>query len=277
MFKKIIAAMLSLAFFIPVSNMAFAQEGEECALLPIIMYHHVLKSPGRWGDYIVSPDTIEGDFKYLKERGYTAVGVSDLLAYAEGKKELPEKPVMITFDDGQQSFEPYVLPLLEKYDMRAVLGIVGSYADAYTENEDDNINYSYFSWPQLAALIESPRVELGVHSYDMHSLNGRQGCKIKNGESKTDYSAKLNADLDKAEERFMQYLHFKPLLFVYPYGAYCDEAQEILCQRGYKMMFTCDEHVNKLTGNPEDLLSLGRFNRANGVNREAYFEKLGIL
>ena len=207
LFKKFFAAILVMLAIVPIAGGAAAENEENVEnskALPILMYHHVLKDPNRWGKYTVSPDTLEGDLKYLKEKGYTAVSVSDLLAYTEGKAELPDKAVMITFDDGQQSFEAYALPLLEKYDMCAVLGIVGTYADIYTENEDDNINYCHFSWPELAELVKSPHVELGVHTYDMHSLNSRQGCKIKSGESVAEYRAKFNADLDKMEERFQE-------------------------------------------------------------------------
>ena len=66
--------------------------------LPILMYHHIHKSASQWGDHVVSPQTLEGDFQYLTAQGYTAVTVADLTAYTQNGTPLPEKPIMITFD-----------------------------------------------------------------------------------------------------------------------------------------------------------------------------------
>ena len=71
--------------------------------LPILMYHHIHKSSSQWGDHVVSPQTLEGDFQYLTAQGYTAVTVADLTAYTQNGTPLPKKPIMITFDDGQLS------------------------------------------------------------------------------------------------------------------------------------------------------------------------------
>ena len=83
--------------------------------VPIIMYHSVLKS--RSNTYIVNPSVIENDFKYIKENGYTTITITDLINYVYNDSPLPEKPIIITFDDGHYNNLGYVLPLLEKYDM----------------------------------------------------------------------------------------------------------------------------------------------------------------
>lgn len=246
----------------------------ETISLPIIMYHQINKSPDSWGDYVVSPQTFERDLDYLAAHGYQTVTTQQLIAYCQGTGTLPEKPILITFDDGTESFEPYALPALEKHGMSAVLAIVGKYADLYTEAEDHNISYSHFSWPALKKLSQSDAVELAVHTYDMHKLGARQGCRIKPGESSAAYSSALNADLDKIESRFQEYLGSSPYVFAYPYGFYCEEAREILQQRGYQVLFTCEERVNVLTGDPQELMSLARFNRAHGTSSERFFSKI---
>ena len=98
--------------------------------LPVVMYHHISADPARAGDYIVTPDILEGDLRYIAEHGCTAVSVGEILDYCAGRSELPEKPILITFDDGQLSVLTYALPLLEKYDMCAVAAVVGAYCDA---------------------------------------------------------------------------------------------------------------------------------------------------
>ena len=68
--------------------------------LPVIMYHSLLKDEKLQNDYTVSPTLFENDLKYLTENGYTTVVVNDLTDYVYGKKSLPEKCIMLTFDDG---------------------------------------------------------------------------------------------------------------------------------------------------------------------------------
>ncbi|MEG0778694.1 MAG: polysaccharide deacetylase family protein [Oscillospiraceae bacterium] len=276
MFKKFIAAALTLSCALALCGSMAKSKAEGGISLPIIMYHHISTAPERCGDYVVSPETLEGDFKYLSENGYTAISLKQLLAYVNGEYALPEKSVMISFDDGQESFGVYALPLLEKYNMCAVMAIVGRFTDFYTEFEDHNIAYSYFSWSDLRELVKSPRVELSVHTYDMHDMGSRRGCKINAGESKENYTAAFSADLERVERCFVSALGEKPCAFAYPYGLYCEEAKEILMARGYKIMFTCDQAVNTLTGDPNELLSLGRFNRPNSAERIGFFNKLGI-
>ena len=103
---------------------------EEGIRVPIVMYHSVLKS--RTGKYIVSPEQLEQDLKYIQERGYETIVMADLIEYVENGRELPERPIMLTFDDGYYNNLHYVVPLLEKYNMRAVISVVGKYTDDYS-------------------------------------------------------------------------------------------------------------------------------------------------
>ncbi len=77
--------------------------------LPIIMYHSMLKDGS--GKYIISPDTFEEDLQYLKDNGYTAIHMQDLLNYVNKGTALPEKPIMLTFDDGYYNNYLYAFPL----------------------------------------------------------------------------------------------------------------------------------------------------------------------
>lgn len=242
--------------------------------LPVVMYHQINPSPESWGDYTISPETFQGDLEYLSAKGYQTVTVQALIDYCQGRGELPEKPVLITFDDGYESFTPYALPALERLSMNAVVAVVGKYADTYTETEDHHLSYSYFSWPALAELQRSQAVELAVHTYDMHELGTRRGCKIKPGESSEAYSETLTADLERVERQFLAFTGETPPVFAYPYGFSCKEAKELLRKRGYQVLFTCEERVNALTGDLEELMNLGRFNRPNRADREQFFSAI---
>ena len=92
--------------------------------LPVVMYHSILKNPVKKSEYVVSPDLLEKDLKYLKKKGYTPVFMKDVIAYEEGKGTLPAKPIVLSFDDGYYNNYYYAFPLLRKYDMKAVISIV---------------------------------------------------------------------------------------------------------------------------------------------------------
>ena len=81
--------------------------------LPILMYHGIRKSTSAQNKYVISPDEFESDLKYIKENGYETIVVADLLEYFDNGKALPEKPIMITFDDGCLNNYTYAFPLLK--------------------------------------------------------------------------------------------------------------------------------------------------------------------
>ena len=143
-YKKIlIVLILLLAHIFPlilVHNFSLAKNDDSIAL-PIVMYHSLLKSKS--GNYIVHPDTFENDLKYIQDKGYTTITMTDLINYVYKDSPLPEKPIIITFDDGFYNNFGYAVPLLHKYDMKAVISIVGKYTDTYSKSDEANLNYSY--------------------------------------------------------------------------------------------------------------------------------------
>lgn len=245
---------------------------DEKVRLSVIMYHHVCADPERAGDYVVTPETFENDLKYLQEQGYAAISVAELLAWSRGEGELPEKPVMLTFDDAQDSFRVYALPLLEKYGMCAVVAVVGNYADEYTESGDTNVNYAYMSWDAIGEIAASGRVEIASHTQSMHSPSGaRRGCKINPGEDEASYTQTFGADLESVESSIVRATGKSSAAFAYPFGFTCVEAERVLVSHGFSVAFTCTERVNVLSHEPMELLRLGRFNRRSGPSSAEFF------
>lgn len=244
--------------------------------LPILMYHGVLKDQNRAGQYIVTPQTVEQDLAYLADRGYTAILASELAQAVHSGAPLPEKPVMITFDDGFLNNLTYVLPLLEKYDMKAVISIVGSYCACFSANPDPNPAYAHLCWQEIDALVDSGRVEIGNHTYDMHNKSPRKGARRMRGESEAEYYEALVQDVGRTQSLLEEHCGILPTTFAYPYGYISKESVPILQEMGFTVLLTCTEQVNMLTGDPAVLLELGRFNRASGVSTERFMKKLGI-
>ena len=243
--------------------------------VPIIMYHSVL--PDRQGTYIVHPDRLEQDLVYLRDNGYATVTVADLIAYVDDGKPLPDKPIMLTFDDGYYNNYLYAHPLLKKYGMRAVISPIGSVSEFYSDHpeEQDKPRYSHVTWEQLTEMTQSGVWEIQHHSYDLHHTDkGRKGVAQKKGESDEGYRRVLTDDLARATDLLSARVGVTPTAFVYPFGAYTAGTDPILRQTGLRATLTCEERVSTVTRHPDSLWRLGRYLRKPNVDSAAYFETI---
>lgn len=243
--------------------------------LPIIMYHNISEKKRLWGDYNLSPEVVENDIKYLLEEGYTTVSCAEVAAYCKGEEDLPEKPIMLTVDDGFESFYAYMYPLLKKYGCKAVISPMGICTDAFSAQEDHNLDYSYLTWEELKEMSDSGLVEIGNHTYDLHSDDkGRVGCGRKYGESDESYRELLTGDIGRMQEEIKMYTGKDCRIFTYPYGKISEGSKEVLSEMGFEVALTCGERVNVLNQNSDGIITLGRFNRPSGKSSYAFFNKM---
>ena len=244
--------------------------------VPILMYHSVCRNDRVDSEYYLAPEKFESDLQYLKGHGYTAVFISELADFAEGKGDLPEKPVALTFDDGYYNWLTTVLPLLEKYNMKATFNVVGEYAEKEGAAQNRSPAYSYLTWEEIAALRDSGLAEIGSHTWAMHTLGARRGCKKMAGESAAHYENALTGDLSRLNQTLSERCGFTPATFAYPYGEVCPESVPVLRSLGFRAALTCNERVNKLVCDPALLFSLGRIHRASHYSTAAFMRKYGL-
>ena len=248
---------------------------EEGVRLPVIMYHNISEKSRLWGTYNVSPKVIEEDIKYLLNNGYKTVSCKEVIDYVNGEGELPEKPVMLTVDDGFESFYAYMYPLLKRYGCKAVISPMGECIDAFSANEDHNLDYSYLTWEELKEMSDTDLVEIGNHTYNLHSdKKGRVGCGRKRGESDESYREILEDDIGRMQGEIKQYTGKDCFIFTYPYGKISDGSKEILEDMGFKVIFTCNEKINNLNGSTGKSITLGRFNRPSGKDSSEFFGRV---
>lgn len=246
--------------------------------LPVVMYHQLTKKESKAGKYVLTLEQFEKDLIYLKEKGYQTVTTQQLADFVFSKGTLPAKAVMLTFDDGCESVYAYAKPLLEKYGFTAVAFAVGAWVDRYSEINDHNLNYSVLTWDEISELSEGEIIDVQSHSFDCHSNTGnRNGMKRKNNEILSDYSVFLSKDAAKMKVRMLEHTSKAPIALAYPFGSFSKESDEILKSIGIKITFTCREIVSTIKkAEPDSLYGLGRYNRANGISSESFFEKMGI-
>jgi peptidoglycan/xylan/chitin deacetylase (PgdA/CDA1 family) len=94
--------------------------------LPILAYHKV-DTVRELGVNCISPKTFEKQIRFLAECGYQSISPELMVASVRGDGKLPEKPILITFDDGYENFYNYAYPIMKKYGYTATVFLLAGY------------------------------------------------------------------------------------------------------------------------------------------------------
>ena len=245
---------------------------EDPVTLPILMYHDV--GDVRPGKDRVTPEELRADLLWLRENGYVPVTMARVIAYVEDGAPLPDKPIVLSFDDGCLSAYDRALPLLRELGMPMVLSVIAGSADEFSAYPPGKVRYAHANWTQLREMAGSGLTELQNHSYRLHRAS-EGGCDRHPGESRGAYGERLAADVLLAQERIWTETGQAPTVFTYPYGRYSEESEELLQELGFRATLTCDFGVNRLSRDPDCLFALKRICRSHGAElsallREAY-------
>lgn len=237
-------------------------EGTE---LPVIMYHGVTCDSGRAGEYTVTKRELEGDIERLLALGYTPVTCEEAADYVLRGGELPQKPVVLSFDDGCFNNLMYVYPMLEKYDIKGVFAVTGKWTELAAAEEFPDPRYSYMDADDIRTLVMSGRCEIAAHGYDMHVLGERRGMLPKEGESDEDYRRAVWGDLSAVKKLIAACGQEEVTTLAYPYGFYEERTEEYSEQSGFEVTLSCEEGTNRLIkGDSGCLRCMKRYNRASG-------------
>lgn len=271
LFLLILLMILSgtLAYFGSTEDVAsvvpVVADSRDTVELPVLMYHGITDLPASVSEYTILQDTFEQDLKWLGDHGFTSVSLQQLIDYTEKGKALPDKPVLITFDDGYINNYTFAFPLLQKYHMKAVISVIGREADISSVDMYRKLSNSSLSWGEIALLSNSENVEIGSHTYNLHTTSkGRKGADKKASESQKEYEAVLKEDLTKSRDKITESSGISPVLFAWPYGAYPKDgsADKVLKELGFKISVTSYQKTNVIEkGNPDSLFGLKRFLR----------------
>lgn len=249
---------------------------EDGIAVPIIMYHSILKN-SHLGKYVITPEEFENDIRYLSEHKYNSITMTDLINYVYNNGDIPLNPVIITFDDGNLNNYLYGQPVLKKYNMKAVVSIIGSFTEAFSKEPYPTSDpaYAHVSWDQIKAMSDSGYFEIQNHSYDLHHISKRNGAKRLKGESLESYRSMLVSDVMKLQNKLTATCGITPNTFTYPFGAISKDSNEILKEMGFKATLTCLEGVNLINKEKKDpLYGLKRYNRPHGIPTEKFFKKI---
>lgn len=283
--KRFVVLPFLIVLSISVLTIAGVQVGKTIAAnagvpegvpVPVIMYHSILKDPKMQGDYVISPELLEKDLQYLQAHGYTGIVMEDLLEYVQHGTPLPEKPVLLTFDDGYYNNYVYAYPLAKQYQCKILISPVGAFTEKFSQTDDPSPYYGHITWENICEMEQSGYVEFQNHSYNLHAQSPRKGAKKRTGESVEQYQQMLREDLSNMQQVMQEHTGIIPNTFVYPFGAVSKEAEPVIKQLGFQATLICESKTNFITRDPDCLFGMGRYLRPSGISSEAYFSKLGL-
>lgn len=258
----LITVIAAICVSVPFSFVAGAAEQESGVKMPVIMYHAVVPDKYSADAYTVRISDFIADLDNILECGYNTVLPRDLIAYARGEKDLPQKPIMLTFDDGFLGVKDLALPELTKRGQCAAVGIVGKYLRGEGERR---VVYGYLSLPECEQMQQSGAIEIMSHSYNLHNLKPRKGAKRLWNESDASYTEFFRADEKKLSAELGK-INVTPAAYAYPFGAFDKLSDSVLREIGYGVTFTCNEKINRVTRDENSLFGLGRYNRHGRKN-----------
>lgn len=183
----------------------------------ILMYHDVVEDGAECNDWTITAGRLREDFRWLSDHGYTTLLPSEVVQMnREGT--LPERAVLITFDDGYASSLELALPILEETGTKAVVSII-------TEQIDSE-RPGFMTWDMCRELDASELVEIGSHTHTLHET----GCGIRRlaGESRTEYRERVLPDIQTSMDRIEENLGAKPRFLAYPHGISDPWAEDFL-------------------------------------------------
>lgn len=231
----------------------------------VLAYHDVEDRDADQAYLSVRTDHLIGQLAWLRENGYRAVSVDQILAARRGGPPLPERAVLLTFDDGYRSFHARVLPILKAYRWPAVLAPVGAWLDTPAGKPVDfggkpTERDRMLNWQQVREIAASGLVEIGAHTDALHygmraNPQGNtepaaavRGYDAATGAYETDaaYEARVRADVRRITEKVRQATGKPVRVWIWPYGAEGGTALRIIGENGYQMAFTLEDGLAKV-------------------------------
>ena len=194
-------------------------------LIPVLVYHNI--SAQDKGKLSIASRTFDAQIRQLHEEGFQAITLADFMAFAAGRRQLPRKSVLLTFDDGYKSFVQYARPILKDYGFGATLFVYLDFIGAG----------SGLSWQDLRTLSEQG-YDVQAHSKSHANL------RRKEGESEAAYAKRIEAELAYPLTLFKKNLPRPVDALAYPYGEMDDELVPFVAKYGYAVAFTVRRQSN---------------------------------
>lgn len=209
--------------------------------VPILMYHYVEYVQDKKDTIRQSLDIIPAVFtsqiQTLQQAGYTFMTASELGEVIDGKRQLPAKPILITFDDGHKDFYTDVLPILEKYHVKATSYVISGFLGGS----------DFMTAQQVQDVAKSGLVDVGAHTVHHLALAKRP-------------LAQVQYELTTSKKAIEDLIHKPVVSFAYPYGSFDAQAIKAVQAAGFT---TGVSTVPGIDVNPQNRFFLYRLRPGN--------------
>ena len=213
--------------------------------VPVLMYHEFvtqedLDSGIAFDEYAIYDHEFEHDLQWLQQNGFSTITVRELAQYLNGQGEMPDKPVILTIDDGKFGVYKNAFPLLRKYNMKAVLAVIGTEIHGASEAPElrSESPAPYCTWTELAEMSASGYIEIASHSYGLHVYQhgGRIGANCGEPDTMADFRMDAYKDFRTLQDCLENYDIPAAVAFAYPYSERSVPADGVWLQCGYQML-----------------------------------------
>lgn len=253
----VITAMVAQQLLVNPASAATDADGSRYIVL---CYHSI---PERYqGDPMsISATRFVEHLEWLREQGYSAISLDQVLQAKSGKIKLPRKSFILTVDDGYEDVYTNLFPLLKLHKIPAVVALVGKWIEDGRPSKNETDPYfskqRFLNWAQIREMTKSGLVEVASHSHDLHHgiLGNPQGnlqpaavtLKYKNAlnqyETYEQRRVRIRTDLERNSQLIQQHLGRRPRIMVWPYGAYDNLAIEEAARAGMRINFTLNTEL----------------------------------
>ncbi len=228
---------------------AYGIDGKPAKDIPILTYHRIINEEdieekhyinGKINPMIVKKKDFKKQMTYLKDHDYVTLSLNELYHFLNNKMPIPEKSVVITFDDGYKDNFEVAYPILKEYDFRAanflITGTITNKVHPFT--------------PKYVQYLSAKELRKGcdVFEYQSHTYSFHKKEKNEQGKKEPYLLSKSKNEVTKDIKTSIFQLGGEKLGFAYPYGEYSPETIKVLKDAGFKMAFTTEERA----ANPTD-------------------------
>ena len=211
-------------------------------IVPILCYHNL--GPESKGRLLLAASKFEEQMRYLKANGYRVVSLSEFVEFTRLGRQLPQKAVVLTFDDGYKSFRQYAYPVLKELGFTATLFVYMDYVGA---------GRHALSWQDLR--------ELSTEGFDVQAHSKTHGdLRRAPGETDAQYARRMQTELGQPQEVFRRNFGRPSPIVAYPYGSWDEGLLSKLGEYGYLAGFSVRRQgnaafVRPLAGNRSQIYS----------------------
>jgi len=198
----------------------------------VLVYHNIVQNEeAKLNDHdTLTTKEFDEQLKYLSNNGYTTISLDELYSWKKGEIDIPEKSVVITFDDGYSSFKYIAQPILQKYDFKAACFLIGNITVPTTPEYDEG-KYTTIGLDEVNNISEN--IIYGSHTFNLHNhtTEGRPIVTQKTYEEVKEDTKKFNVEL------------FDAKYLAYPYYTYTKDLVKVLEEENYRLAFAGEEEM----------------------------------